>query len=147
MFTQQEKKKLLSKIDGLSYEEFLRRWRFARRGSPMYDGDAAAFYSKRLRLIESSMSCEERLAASLRVGWEENPPLLRVVDEMRPSFLETSFGAPSGTVSLISGGRLATTRHGLWQPGQHRAGTLDRIAPPCKSSGVKAEWNDGGMGV
>ena len=36
-----------NQIDGMSYEDLLRRWRFAPPGVPLFQGDAGVHYSRR----------------------------------------------------------------------------------------------------
>jgi len=65
-------------IDNASYEELLRRWRFAPMGDPLFQGGVGDYYLKRMREKEQAMDATERLggpadnpaAASKRVGWD-----------------------------------------------------------------------------
>ena len=56
-------------IDGMTYEDLLRRWRFAPPGDPMFQGDAGKYYEDRMQTLRDSDS-GDAVAASKRIGWE-----------------------------------------------------------------------------
>jgi hypothetical protein len=57
-------------IDNASYEDLLRRWRFAPVGDPMFQGDTGDYYS---RVISERRNADhaEHVDASKRIGWEQ----------------------------------------------------------------------------
>ena len=55
-------------IDGASYEELLRKWRFAPSGEPMFQGDTGDYYQK---VMNEKKSADQAgaVAASKSIGW------------------------------------------------------------------------------
>jgi hypothetical protein len=55
-------------IDSASYEDLLRRWRFAELGDPMFT-EGGEYYRDRMNDLGNEMTNEEKIAASKRIGW------------------------------------------------------------------------------
>jgi hypothetical protein len=57
-------------IDSASYEELLRKWRFAPAGEPLFVGDVGEYYSKKMteRRDEDETAS---ILASKRIGWDQ----------------------------------------------------------------------------
>ena len=53
-------------IDGASYEDLLREWRFSPIGNPAFDGERGEYFAK--VMWEKKELCDH-VAASKRVGW------------------------------------------------------------------------------
>ena len=56
-------------IDSASYEELLRRWRFAPVGDPMFQGDIGKYYSDTM-FRQRDANPGEHVRASKSIGWE-----------------------------------------------------------------------------
>jgi hypothetical protein len=56
-------------IDNLSYEGLLRKWRFAPAGDSWFQGETGDYWSQRMRKLKESMSNDEYVAASKKIGW------------------------------------------------------------------------------
>ena len=54
-------------IDSLSYEEMLRRWRFAPVGDPIFQGEAGDYFAARMAELRAQGS--DHVGASKRIGW------------------------------------------------------------------------------
>ena len=59
---------LKARIDGLSYEELLRRWRFAQVGDPLFSGESGGYWLERMRELRAAGV--DHAAVSKAVGWE-----------------------------------------------------------------------------
>ena len=57
-------------IDGASYEQLLRKWRFGPVGDPMFQGDTGDYYTKVLAERKAAVGQDAHVAASKRLGWE-----------------------------------------------------------------------------
>lgn len=57
-------------IDGASYEQLLRRWRFAPLGDPMFAGDTGDYYGEVMAAKHKNVGDGEHVATSKRIGWE-----------------------------------------------------------------------------
>jgi len=58
-------------IDGLSYEELLRHWRFAPTGDPWFQGETGVYWGTRMSKMRDTPSGQEaHVAASKTIGWE-----------------------------------------------------------------------------
>jgi len=55
-------------IDEATYEDLLRKWRFAASGDPMFQGDAGDYYAK-VMVEKKAYDPAEAVAASKRIGW------------------------------------------------------------------------------
>lgn len=56
-------------IDELSYEELLRRWRFAPTGNAWFQGETGIYWDK--RMVELREGGADHSGASKRIGWVE----------------------------------------------------------------------------
>lgn len=57
-------------IDGLCYEDLLRRWRFAPSGDPWFQGDTGKYWGERMKELRSAEGGNGRhVGASKRIGW------------------------------------------------------------------------------
>jgi len=56
-------------IDGATYEELLRRWRFAPAGSLWFQGEIGVYYAKAMNEKGEEAGSEGRVRASKSVGW------------------------------------------------------------------------------
>ena len=53
-------------IDDASYEELLRKWRFASAGDPYFQGESGIYYSN---VMAQKRMAVDHVAASKRIGW------------------------------------------------------------------------------
>ena len=53
-------------IDDASYEELLRKWRFASVGDPYFQGETGTYYSN---VMAQKRMAVDHVAASKRIGW------------------------------------------------------------------------------
>ena len=58
-------------IDGMSYENMLRAWRFAPLGDPMFQGETGDYFAKKMSEKRAAITAEEHTAASKRIGWDD----------------------------------------------------------------------------
>ena len=54
-------------IDSLSYEDLLRRWRFAPMGDPWFQGETGTYWQKKMRETRRHV---DHVEISKRVGWD-----------------------------------------------------------------------------
>ena len=57
-------------IDNATYEQLLRKWRFAKVGDPMFRDDTGDYYAKARARKKEEVGPEAAVAASKRIGWE-----------------------------------------------------------------------------
>lgn len=57
-------------IDNASYEELLRKWRFAPIGDPMFIDETGEYYYDVMREKKNQLSHEEAVQASKNIGWK-----------------------------------------------------------------------------
>ena len=55
-------------IDNMSYEELLRRWRFAPVGDPWFQGETGKYWGDRMAELRKT---SDHVGASKRIGWEK----------------------------------------------------------------------------
>ena len=60
---------LKAKIDAMSLEELMRKWRFAPAGDPMFQGESGQYYAHRLARLKAE-NHEAAVGASKRIGWD-----------------------------------------------------------------------------
>lgn len=58
-------------MNGASYEELLKRWRFAGIHDTIFHGISGDYYSARMRDAKSKLTGSEQVAVSKRVGWDQ----------------------------------------------------------------------------
>jgi hypothetical protein len=58
-------------IDDASYEELLRRWRFAPSGDPFFIGEMGEYYSRKIAERRKEVGEEEHTRVSKEIGWEK----------------------------------------------------------------------------
>ncbi len=58
-------------IDGASYEDMLREWRFALAGDPMFQGETGEYFKKTMQEKKNALSADQQVRASKKVGWEK----------------------------------------------------------------------------
>ena len=56
-------------IDGATYEQLLRRWRFAAAGDPFFQGDVGVYYKEAMAEKRVQVGNAEHVAASKSIGW------------------------------------------------------------------------------
>lgn len=56
-------------IDQASYEDLLRRWRFAPSGDPMFRGEAGEYYTKVMAEKRKKIGDAGHTQASKNIGW------------------------------------------------------------------------------
>ncbi len=66
--TKEERKKW---IDNASYEDLLRRWRFASAGSPWFQGEIGIYFEKIMMKKKKEVGHAAAVRASKTIGWEE----------------------------------------------------------------------------
>ena len=60
-----------ARIDGMSYGELLRKWRFAPVGDPMFQGEAGDYFGERMKELRSRPGGDEKhVSASKSIGWD-----------------------------------------------------------------------------
>ena len=57
-------------IDGASYEQLLRRWRFDTLGSKWFNGETFVYYKDRMDGLRIEIGAEEHARISKKVGWD-----------------------------------------------------------------------------
>ena len=62
-------KKFKDWIDTASYEELLRKWRFATIGSPWFQGETGDYFSKVMSRKKAEISDAEAVRVSKEIGW------------------------------------------------------------------------------
>ena len=58
-------------INNASYQELLSKWRFAKSGSPWFQGDVGKHYSKVIFEKRDKLTNDEQTTASKNVGWDD----------------------------------------------------------------------------
>lgn len=59
-----------SKIDGMTYEQLLAKWRFTPIGDPMFQDESGQYFSNRMKELRSAPGGNEAyVAASKKIGW------------------------------------------------------------------------------
>ena len=56
-----------AEIDAMSYEQMLRKWRFAPLGDPAFQGERGAYFSETMHAKKKFV---DHVQASKNVGWE-----------------------------------------------------------------------------
>lgn len=56
-------------IDEMTYEEMLKRWRFAPMGDPMFQGNIGKYFAKVLAEKRDQMPEKDKIAISKKIGW------------------------------------------------------------------------------
>jgi len=56
-------------IDNASYETLLKRWRFAKSGDDMFQGDIGKYYSDAMQEKKDDLPHKEQVEISKRIGW------------------------------------------------------------------------------
>lgn len=59
-----------AKIDSMSYERLLRRWRYAPAGDPWFQGETGKYWGVRMKELRSKPGGDKmHTAASKEIGW------------------------------------------------------------------------------
>lgn len=58
-------------IDNASYEELLRRWRFASFDDTIFHGDTGDYYAKKMKEKQIEVGHDAHVRASKSIGWEK----------------------------------------------------------------------------
>jgi hypothetical protein len=66
---EQTAEQLKKQIDTMSYEDLLRRWRFAESGDPLFVGEVGHYYQETMRRKRAEVGDAAHTAASKRIGW------------------------------------------------------------------------------
>lgn len=56
-------------IDNASYQDLLRKWRFAPSGDPMFQDEAGKYYTEVMAKQRAELPNEVHVAASKSIGW------------------------------------------------------------------------------
>jgi hypothetical protein len=56
-------------IDTASYEDLLRRWRFAPTGDPLFQNEVGDYYAEVMRRRRNEVGPAVHTATSKRIGW------------------------------------------------------------------------------
>jgi len=56
-------------IDNADYESLLRKWRFAKTGDALFQGDLGKYYSKIISKKKNELDSAEQVRISKSVGW------------------------------------------------------------------------------
>lgn len=59
-------------IDNATYEQLLKKWRFAPSGDPFFEGATGEYYTQKMRDKRKEIGNDAQVAASKRIGWEPN---------------------------------------------------------------------------
>ena len=60
-----------ARIDSLSYEQLLGKWRFAPAGEPWFQGETGQYWSERMMQMRQDPGGQDRhVSASKSIGWE-----------------------------------------------------------------------------
>ena len=59
---------LKNQIDGMSYREMLKKWRFTPSGDSMFEGESGTYYSK-VMFEKRDADPEGAVQASKSIGW------------------------------------------------------------------------------
>jgi len=54
-------------IDSMSYEQLLRRWRFAPAGDPWFQGETGDYWAERMKVLRRKGA--DHVKTSKRIGW------------------------------------------------------------------------------
>ena len=65
----QTETEMIEWIDNASYEELLRKWRFAPAGDPFFQGDIGKYYEKVLAGRKKEVGGAEHSRLSKKIGW------------------------------------------------------------------------------
>lgn len=66
-----EKREMKRWIDNASYEELLRKWRFAPLGDKYFSGNIGEYFTKKIIEKRNKLSSKEESEISKKVGWSE----------------------------------------------------------------------------
>jgi len=58
-----------AEIDAMTYEQLLRRWRFATLGNPMFQGERGSYFADRMSELRRKIGHDAAVQASKNVGW------------------------------------------------------------------------------
>lgn len=57
-------------IDSLSYEQLLRKWRFAPSGDPWFQGETGKYWGERMKELKNQPGGQDKhVSASKTIGW------------------------------------------------------------------------------
>lgn len=65
----QVSEEVVKKLENMSYNDMLLRWRHAPMGDPMFLGKNGEYFAKVMREKKAKLSAAEQVAASKNVGW------------------------------------------------------------------------------
>ncbi len=60
---------LKAKIDAMSYEQLLRRWRFAPIGDQMFQDESGDYFKQRMAEVRATVGDAAHVSASKAIGW------------------------------------------------------------------------------
>lgn len=64
-------KEIKEQIDSFSYEELLKKWRFATSGDPIFQGASGFYYAERmLQLRNEEGGLQRHVRTSKAIGWK-----------------------------------------------------------------------------
>jgi hypothetical protein len=66
---EEETAKMKAWIDAATYEELLSRWRFAKVGDPIFNGEVGKYFKETMWLKGNELGEEARVRASRKIGW------------------------------------------------------------------------------
>lgn len=58
-------------IDNASYEDLLRKWRFAKSSDPFFQGRIGQYYADVMAKKRAEVGVEEHVRASKAIGWKK----------------------------------------------------------------------------
>lgn len=58
-----------AEIDAMTYEQLLRKWRFATLGNPMFQGERGSYFADRMSELRRKIGHDAAVQASKNVGW------------------------------------------------------------------------------
>lgn len=59
-----------NRIDGMTYQEMLSKWRFAPSGDSIFQGDSGKYFSEVMNRKREEVGPAEHTAASKAIGWD-----------------------------------------------------------------------------
>ena len=58
-------------IDNASYEDLLRKWRFAKIGDPFFQGEIGEYYCDIMKRRRAEVNDDEHTMTSKQIGWDD----------------------------------------------------------------------------
>lgn len=56
-------------IDNATYQQLLSKWRFAKSGDPLLQGETGDYFAERMKILRAEIGDAEHTAISKEIGW------------------------------------------------------------------------------